>query len=156
MMDYHRQDRVEIRIARIFNTYGPRMALNDGRVVTNFILQALGAEAITVYGDGKQTRSFCFVDDMVDGLIRLMAAEGLNGPVNLGNPEEFTVLELAEKVIRMTDSRSKIVFKPLPEDDPVKRRPDITLARTRLGWSPKVSLEEGLKRAVAYFQKKLA
>jgi UDP-glucuronate decarboxylase len=155
MMDYHRQHKMDIRIARIFNTYGPRMALNDGRVVSNFILQALRGEDITVYGDGLQTRSFCFVDDMVDGLIRLMKAEDFIGPVNLGNPNEFTVLELAEKVIQMTKSRSKLIFKPLPQDDPTQRQPDISLAQSRLGWKPTVELEEGLKGAIAYFEKKL-
>lgn len=155
MMDYHRQHKMDIRIARIFNTYGPRMALNDGRVVSNFILQALRGEAITVYGDGLQTRSFCFVDDMVDGLIRLMKAEDFIGPVNLGNPNEFTVLELAEKVIQLTGSRSKIVYKALPQDDPTQRQPDIALAQSRLGWKPTVELEEGLKGTIAYFEKKL-
>jgi UDP-glucuronate decarboxylase len=155
MMDYHRQHRMDIRIARIFNTYGPRMALNDGRVVSNFILQALRGEAITVYGDGLQTRSFCFVDDMVDGLIRLMKAEDFIGPVNLGNPNEFTVLELAEKVIQMTKSRSKLIFKPLPQDDPTQRQPDISLAQSRLGWKPTVELDEGLKATIEYFEKKL-
>jgi UDP-glucuronate decarboxylase len=155
MMDYHRQHKMDIRIARIFNTYGPRMALNDGRVVSNFILQALRGEAITVYGDGLQTRSFCFVDDMVDGLIRLMKAEDFIGPVNLGNPNEFTVLELAEKVIQMTKSRSKLIFKPLPQDDPTQRQPDISLAQSRLGWKPTVELEEGLAAAIFYFEKKL-
>ena len=155
MMDYHRQYQVEIRIVRIFNTYGPRMAVNDGRVVSNFILQALQGKEITVYGDGSQTRSFCYVDDLIEGIIRMMEAPGLTGPVNLGNPEEFTVLELAEKVIALTGSRSKIVYKPLPQDDPTQRRPDISLAKKFLSWEPKTRLEEGLKRAVAYFEEYL-
>jgi len=155
MMDYHRQHKMDIRIARIFNTYGPRMALNDGRVVSNFILQALRGGEITVYGDGRQTRSFCYVDDMVDGLIALMAAGDFIGPVNLGNPNEFTVLELAEKVIKLTRSASSIAYKSLPEDDPTQRQPDIALARERLGWKPTVELEEGLKSTIAYFEKKI-
>jgi UDP-glucuronate decarboxylase len=155
MMDYHRQHKVDIRIARIFNTYGPRMAVHDGRVVTNFIVQALEGEEITVYGEGKQTRSFCYVDDMVEGLIKLMNAEKLTAPVNLGNPKEFTILELAKKVIKRTGSKSRIVFRPLPQDDPIQRQPDITLAQSRLGWQPKIALDEGLERTVAYFQKKL-
>jgi len=155
MMDYHRQYKIDIRIVRIFNTYGPRMALNDGRVVSNFILQALRGDDITVYGDGKQTRSFCYVDDLVDGLMRAMRAEDMIGPVNLGNPNEFTVLDLAEKVIRMTKSRSKIVFNPLPEDDPTQRQPDITLAREKLGWQPTVELEAGIQKTIAYFTEKL-
>lgn len=155
MMDYHRQHKVDICIARIFNTYGPRMALNDGRVVSNFIVQALRGEEITVYGDGRQTRSFCFVTDMVDGLIRMMQTDGFTGPVNLGNPIEFTILELAEKVIKLTGSRSEIVFKPLPQDDPVQRQPDISLAKSRLGWQPKVELEEGLKSTIAYFEERI-
>lgn len=155
MMDYHRQYKVDIRIARIFNTYGDRMAINDGRVISNFIVQALRGEDLTVYGDGSQTRSFCYVDDMVGGLIKLMEMEGFIGPVNLGNPGEFTILELAEKVIRLTGARSKIVFKPLPSDDPTQRQPDISLAKSRLGWEPKVKLEDGLKKTIAYFAKKL-
>jgi len=155
MMDYHRQHRVEICIVRIFNTYGPRMALNDGRVVTNFIIQALKGDEITVYGDGKQTRSFCYVDDMIDGMTRMIQTENFIGPVNLGNPNEFTILELAEKIIKLTDSKSKIIFKPLPQDDPIQRQPDITLANSKLGWKPKVDLEEGLKRTIRYFQGKI-
>jgi UDP-glucuronate decarboxylase len=156
MMDYHRQNRVAVKIARIFNTYGPRMALNDGRVVSNFIIQALRGEDITVYGDGSQTRSFCFVNDMIDGLIRLMAtsAEFL-GPVNIGNPDEFRIVDLAEMTIRMTNSPSKIVFRPLPQDDPLQRKPDITLAGEMLGWKPAIALEEGLKRTIEYFKQRV-
>ncbi len=152
MMDYHRQNNVDIRIIRIFNTYGPRMAENDGRVVSNFILQALRNEDITVYGDGSQTRSFCYVDDLVEGMIRMME-NGLNfiGPVNLGNPVENTILEFAEKIITITGSKSRIVNKPLPQDDPKQRRPDITLAREKLGWQPVVDLNDGLKKTAAYF-----
>jgi UDP-glucuronate decarboxylase len=156
MMDYHRQHKVDIRIVRIFNTYGPRMAPNDGRVVSNFILQALQANEITIYGDGSQTRSFCYVDDMVEGIVRMMDAGGLTGPVNLGNPEEFSVLELARKVIALTGSRSKIVRKPLPQDDPTQRRPDIALAKKKLSWEPGVGLEEGLKKTISYFEKLLS
>ena len=153
MMDYRRQNRVNTKIARIFNTYGSRMAVNDGRVVSNFIVQALTHRDITVYGDGSQTRSFCYVDDMIDGLIRLMAAPAdFSGPVNLGNPREFTILELAERVIGMTGSRAKIIFKPLPPDDPVQRKPDIGMARETLGWQPKISLEEGIEKTIAYFR----
>ena len=155
-MDYHRQSRVDVRIVRIFNTYGPRMLADDGRVVSNFIVQALRGDAITVYGDGSQTRSFCFVDDLVDGLVRMMENEGFIGPVNLGNPREFTILELAKKVIAMTGSRSKIVLKPLPSDDPTQRQPDITLAQQKLGWQPKMDADEGLKMTIDYFRKELA
>jgi UDP-glucuronate decarboxylase len=155
MFDYHRQHGVGIKVARIFNTYGPRMALNDGRVVSNFIIQALSNQDLTVYGDGEQTRSFCYVDDLVDGLVRLMECDGFTGPVNLGNPGEFTILQLAQTVIRMTSSRSKVVFKPLPSDDPLQRKPDIALARQTLGWEPRVPLEQGLSRTIAYFEKKL-
>ncbi|OGD21790.1 MAG: NAD-dependent dehydratase [Candidatus Aminicenantes bacterium RBG_16_63_16] len=155
MKDYSRQNRVDIRIARIFNTYGPRMAVDDGRVVSNFIVQALRGQSLTVYGDGTQTRSFCFYADLIDGLVRLMNAEGLQGPVNLGNPGEFTVLELAEKVQRLTGSRSRVEFRPLPSDDPVKRCPDISLARAKLDWEPRVALEEGLGRTIPYFREKL-
>jgi UDP-glucuronate decarboxylase len=156
MMDYHRQNGVAVKIARIFNTYGPRMALNDGRVVSNFIVQALRGEDITVYGDGSQTRSFCFVDDMMEGLIRMMAtpAEFL-GPVNIGNPDEFRIADLAEMTIRMTNSPSKIVFRPLPQDDPLQRKPDITLAGEMLGWKPAVPLEEGLRRTIEYFKQRV-
>ena len=155
MMDYHRQNRVDIRIVRVFNTYGPRMAINDGRVVSNFIVQALRNEPLTIYGDGSQTRSFCYVSDLIEGLCRMMDAEGLTGPLNLGNPGEFTISELAEKVIRLTQSRSKITHKPRPSDDPLHRRPDISLAREKLGWEPKVSLEEGLAQTIDYFKERL-
>lgn len=151
-MDYHRQNRVDIRIARIFNTYGPRMLPNDGRVVSNFIVQALKGEPLTVYGKGSQTRSFCYVDDLVEGLIRLMDQETTVGPVNLGNPDEFTILELAEQVRALTGSRSEIRFLPLPSDDPTQRQPDIGRARETLGWAPRVPLAEGLRRTVAYFE----
>ncbi len=151
MMDYHRQNRVDIRIARIFNTYGPRMALEDGRVVSNFIAQALQGQDITVFGDGSQTRSFCYVDDLVEGLMRLMDQEGMTGPVNLGNPAETTILDFARRIVELTGSRSKLVFKPLPSDDPRQRQPDITLARERLAWEPKVNIDAGLKRTIDYF-----
>lgn len=152
--DYHRQHKLMIKVARIFNTYGPRMHPHDGRVVSNFIVQALRGEDITVYGDGSQTRSFCYVDDLVDGLIRLMnSPDDFTGPVNLGNPSEFSILELADKVIELTGSSSKITFKALPQDDPLQRRPDISLASSVLQWKPVVSLEEGLKRTVEYFRK---
>jgi UDP-glucuronate decarboxylase len=155
--DYHRQHGVRIKVARIFNTYGPRMHPDDGRVVSNFIIQALRDEPITIYGDGSQTRSFGYVDDLVDGIMRLMASEdSLLGPVNLGNPDEMTVRELAEKVVDMTGSHSRLIFKPLPVDDPKQRRPDITLARQKLNWTPKVPLSEGLARTVAYFQSVMA
>jgi len=154
--DYHRQHGLPIKVARIFNTYGPRMHPNDGRVVSNFIVQALRNEPITLYGDGSQTRSFCYVDDLIEGLIRLMESPpDFTGPVNLGNPAEFTIRELAEMVLRLTGSRSTIVFRPLPADDPRQRQPDITLARSRLGWEPKVPLEEGLRRTIAYFRELL-
>jgi UDP-glucuronate decarboxylase len=148
--DYHRSHGMEIRVARIFNTYGPRMAENDGRVVSNFILQALQGEDITVYGDGSQTRSFCYVSDLIDGFYRLMNSE-ITGPVNLGNPGEFTMLELAEKTIQLTNSKSKIVYKPLPEDDPRQRKPEISLAKSKLDWQPTITLEEGLKKTIEYF-----
>jgi UDP-glucuronate decarboxylase len=156
--DYHRQHGLDVRVARIFNTYGPRMHPNDGRVVSNFIMQALKGEQITVYGDGRQTRSFCFVDDLIEGLIRFMDlpkggdGAGFPGPINIGNPTEFTMIELAEKVIDLTGSRSSIVHKPLPSDDPMQRKPDISLANERLGWQPTVSLEDGLKKTIAYFE----
>ncbi|MGE5893485.1 MAG: UDP-glucuronic acid decarboxylase family protein [bacterium] len=151
--DYHRQHRMKIKVARIFNTYGPRMHPNDGRVVSNFIVQALKGENITVYGDGSQTRSFCFVDDMVEGFVRLMnSPDDLTGPVNLGNPKEFTILDLAEKTIAMTRSRSKIAFMPLPPDDPRQRQPDISLAQKILQWTPGIELEEGLQKTVEYFK----
>ncbi len=150
--DYHRQHGIRIKVARIFNTYGPRMHPEDGRVVSNFIVQALGSRDVTVYGDGSQTRSFCYVDELVDGLIRLMdSATELTGPINLGNPAEFTIADLAQKIINFTNSRSRLVFRPLPENDPIQRRPDITLAREWLQWEPRVSLEEGLARTVSYF-----
>jgi UDP-glucuronate decarboxylase len=156
MMDYHRQNNVTVKIVRIFNTYGPRMALNDGRVVSNFIVQALRGKDLTVYGDGSQTRAFCYVDDMTDGIIRMMASpDDFLGPVNLGNPEEFSILELAETIIRLTGIKSKISFNPLPQDDPTQRKPDITLAGNMLGWEPKVGLEEGLEKTIAYFRKVL-
>ncbi len=152
MMDYHRQNKVDIRIVRIFNTYGPRMAISDGRVVSNFIVQALRNDPITVYGDGSQTRSFCYVSDMIDGCIKMMQCEGFQGPVNLGNPREFSIRSLADVVLEMTQSTSKIVHKPLPEDDPVQRQPDISLAKERLGWEPRVDLREGMGRTVDYFR----
>lgn len=155
MMDYHRQNRVDIRIIRIFNTYGPRMAPNDGRVVSNFILQALRNEDITIYGDGKQSRAFCYVDDLVEGMIRMMNTENFTGPVNLGNPYEFTILDLAQKLIRLTGSQSKIIFEPLPPDDPRQRQPNISLAKEKLGWEPRVPLEEGLRKTVDYFKQLL-
>lgn len=155
MMDYYRQNKVDIRIVRIFNTYGPRMHVNDGRVVSNFIVQALRGEEITVYGKGTQTRSFCYVSDLVDGLIRMMQQDTFIGPVNMGNPGEFTMLELAEKVIKLTKSKSKIVYKPLPSDDPKQRQPNITVAKKELKWSPTVELDEGLQKTVEYFKKKL-
>jgi len=151
--DYRRQHKLRIKVARIFNTYGPRMHPNDGRVVSNFIEQALKGAPITVYGDGKQTRSFCYVDDLIDALVRLMAtSDDFTGPVNLGNPQEFTILELARKVIANTGSRSEIVFKPLPSDDPVQRQPDISLAKQMLQWEPVVALNEGLRRTISYFR----
>lgn len=150
--DYHRQLNLEIKVARIFNTYGPRMHPNDGRVVSNFVVQALKGEPITIFGDGSQTRSFCYVDDLVDALMRLMGTpKEVTGPINLGNPDECTMLELAERVVELTGSRSQIVFRSLPADDPRRRKPDITLARERLGWQPHVPLSEGLKRTVEYF-----
>jgi UDP-glucuronate decarboxylase len=150
--DYHRQNRLKIKVARIFNTYGPRMHPNDGRVVSNFILQALRNEPITVYGEGQQTRSFCYVDDLIDALFRLMnSPDDLTGPINLGNPEEFTILQLAQKIIDLTHSRSEIIFRPLPEDDPLQRCPDITLAKARLAWAPRIPLEQGLSKTITYF-----
>jgi UDP-glucuronate decarboxylase len=150
--DYHRENRVDIRVARIFNTYGPRMLPNDGRVVSNFIVQALKGEDLTVYGDGMQTRSFCFVGDLIDGLLRFMKQTETVGPLNLGNPDEFTMLRLAELTLKLVGGKSKIVFQPLPADDPKQRRPDIALARKVLKWKPGVALEEGLKRTIAYFR----
>jgi UDP-glucuronate decarboxylase len=153
--DYHNQNKVDIRVIRIFNTYGPRMHPNDGRVVSNFIVQALRGDDITLYGDGAQTRSFCYVDDLIEGMVRMMNVEGFVGPVNIGNPGEFTIRELAEMVVRLTKSSSKLVFKPLPRDDPRQRQPDITLAKARLGWEPTIALEEGLARTIDYFRKNL-
>lgn len=154
--DYYRQENVDIKVVRIFNTYGPRMHPNDGRVVSNFIVQALKGENITMYGDGSQTRSFCYVDDLIEGFVRMMATEkGVTGPINLGNPGEFTMLELAEKVIQLTGSKSKLVFMPLPTDDPKQRQPNIQLAKENLGWEPKVDLEDGLKETISYFKKLL-
>mgnify|MGYP006400104947 CR=1 FL=1 len=151
--DYHRQHAVDIKVARIFNTYGPRMHPSDGRVVSNFIVQALQDGDISIYGDGSQTRSFCYVDDLIEGIVRLMNTEqGITGPINIGNCGEFTMLELAEKVIRLTNSSSKLIFKPLPPDDPRQRRPDIALAKEKLAWQPSVSLEEGLKKTIEYFE----
>jgi UDP-glucuronate decarboxylase len=152
MFDYHRENNVDIRVARIFNTYGPRMRPDDGRVVSNFILQALRGEPITIFGDGSQTRSFCYVDDTVDALIRLMNQDEITGPVNIGNPDERTIKEIAELIVELTDSSSKIIYKPLPIDDPERRRPDITLAEEKLGWLPTVSLEQGLPLAIEYFR----
>ena len=155
MFDYHRQYGVEIRVARIFNTYGPRMAAGDGRVVSNFIVQALRGGDVTIHGDGSQTRSFCYVDDLVEGLVRLMSCEGFTGPVNLGNPVELTIRELAEAVIRMTGSRSRLVYAPTPADDPLRRWPDVSLARERLGWECHVPLEAGLANTISYFEGRL-
>lgn len=153
--DYHRQHNMEIRVVRIFNTYGPRMAENDGRVVSNFIISALKNEPIEVYGDGSQTRSFCYVSDLIEAIYRMMNTEDFMGPVNIGNPGEFTIMELADKVIKLTGSKSKVVHLPLPQDDPKQRRPDISLAKEKLGWEPKVLLDEGLKYTVEYFRKYL-
>ncbi len=152
--DYHRQNGLEIKVIRIFNTYGPRMHPNDGRVVSNFIMQALRGNDITIFGDGLQTRSFCYVDDLIDGMMRMMNSEkDFLGPVNIGNPGEFTMLELAELVLKIVGGHSKIIFQPLPQDDPKKRKPDITLAKEKLQWEPKVSLEDGLKETISYFRK---
>lgn len=153
--DYHRQNKVDIRVMRIFNTYGPRMHPNDGRVVSNFIVQALKGVDITIYGDGLQTRSFCYVDDNIEGMIRLMNKDDFLGPVNIGNPGEFTIKELAEKIILMTNSKSKLIFNPLPSDDPKQRKPDISLANEMLGWIPTVALEDGLKKTIEYFKNNL-
>jgi UDP-glucuronate decarboxylase len=155
MMDYHRQNNVDIKIVRIFNTYGPRMLADDGRVVSNFIVQALKGEDITVYGKGSQTRSFCYVDDLIDGMVRMMNSENFIGPVNLGNPEEYTILELAKLIISMTGSKSRVAYKALPSDDPRQRMPDITLAKEKLGWKPAISVDEGLKKTIEYFRKEL-
>jgi len=154
--DYKRQHNLKIKVIRIFNTYGPRMSPDDGRVISNFIVQALKREDITVYGDGSQTRSFCYVDEMVEGIIKMMdSRDKFNGPVNLGNPREFTILELAEKIISFTNSKSKIIYKPLPEDDPIQRKPNIDLAKKELNWEPKISFEEGIKKTIEYFERLL-
>ncbi|MEA2036310.1 MAG: UDP-glucuronic acid decarboxylase family protein [Nanoarchaeota archaeon] len=152
MFDYHRQNKIDIRVIRIFNTYGPRMAKDDGRVVSNFITQAIQGNDITVYGDGKQTRSFCYISDMIEGFVRMMNNKEYIGPVNLGNPIEFTILELAGKAIELTNSKSKTIFQDLPEDDPQQRRPDIALAKEKIGWEPKIQLNEGLKKTIDYFK----
>ncbi|MEJ2048862.1 MAG: SDR family oxidoreductase [Calditrichota bacterium] len=152
MMDYHRQNMVDIKIIRIFNTYGPNMAPNDGRVVSNFIMQAIQNKDITIYGEGKQTRSFCYIDDLIEGTIRMMSSDNFIGPVNIGNPHEFTIINLAKKIIEITGSRSKIRFEPLPPDDPIQRQPDISLIKEKVGWQPKVSLDNGLKKTIAYFE----
>jgi UDP-glucuronate decarboxylase len=155
MINYHQQNNVDIRIIRIFNTYGPRMAMKDGRVVSNFIIQALQGEPISIYGNGEHTRSFCYVSDLVEGAVKMMEQEDLTGPVNLGNPKEIKIIELAESILKLTGSKSKIIFHPLPEDDPVRRKPDITLAKKNLNWQPQVSLDDGLKETIHYFEKKL-
>ena len=154
-MDYHRQNNVDVRIVRIFNTYGPRMLMNDGRVVSNFIVQALKGEDITIYGDGSQTRSFCYVDDLIEGFVRMMNQDKIIGPVNIGNPGEFTMLELAKEVLDLTGSKSKIVHKPLPGDDPKMRRPNIDLAKSALGWEPTIPLRQGLEKTIVYFEELL-
>ena len=154
-MDYHRQNNVDIRIVRIFNTYGPRMLMNDGRVVSNFIVQALKGEDLTIYGDGSQTRSFCYVDDLIEGFVRMMNQDKIIGPVNIGNPGEFTMLELAKEVLDLTGSKSKIVYKPLPGDDPKMRRPNIGLAKSALGWEPTIPLRQGLEKTIVYFEELL-
>tara|TARA_R110001592_G_scaffold133910_1_gene349387 strand:- start:1847 stop:2791 length:945 start_codon:yes stop_codon:yes gene_type:complete len=149
--DYHQQNRVDIRVIRIFNTYGPRMQIDDGRVVSNFVVQALRGEPITLYGDGSQTRSFCYYEDLIRGMMAMMDCDGFTGPVNIGNPGEFTIRELAETVIRLTGSSSELVFKPLPQNDPTRRKPDISVAKDKLAWEPRIDLEEGLKPTIAYF-----
>ncbi|MBR1744575.1 MAG: SDR family oxidoreductase [Fibrobacter sp.] len=154
-MDYHRQNNVDIRIVRIFNTYGPRMLMNDGRVVSNFIVQALKGEDLTIYGDGSQTRSFCYVDDLIEGFVRMMNQDKIIGPVNIGNTGEFTMLELAKEVLDLTGSKSKIVYKPLPGDDPKMRRPNIDLAKSALGWEPTIPLRQGLEKTIVYFEELL-
>jgi UDP-glucuronate decarboxylase len=152
--DYHRQHQTDIKVVRIFNTYGPRMHPNDGRVVSNFIVQALQGKDITIYGDGQQTRSFCYVDDLIDAMIKMMNSEkGFIGPVNIGNPGEFTMLQLAEMVLMLSNSKSKIIYQPLPSDDPKQRQPNIDLAKDKLGWQPKVELKDGLRETIAYFKK---
>lgn len=152
-LDYHRQNHVDIKVIRIFNTYGPRMDPNDGRVISNFIVQALKGEDITIYGDGRQTRSFCYVDDLIEGMYRMMNSEGFTGPVNIGNPGEFTMLELADKIIELTGSESRITYLPLPSDDPAQRRPVIELAKEKLDWEPEIALEEGLRKTIEYFRR---
>ena len=152
MMDYHRQNRVDIKIIRIFNTYGPNMAPNDGRVVSNFIMQALQNKDITIYGEGKQTRSFCYIDDLIEGTIRMMSSDNFIGPVNIGNPHEFTIIDLAKKIMKITGSKSKIKFETLPPDDPIQRQPDITLIKEKLDWRPRISLDQGLKKTITYFE----
>ena len=152
MMDYHRQNRVDIKIIRIFNTYGPNMAPNDGRVVSNFIMQALQNKDITIYGEGKQTRSFCYIDDLIEGTIRMMSSDNFIGPVNIGNPHEFTIIDLAKKIMKITGSKSKIKFETLPPDDPIQRQPDITLIKEKLDWQPRISLDQGLKKTITYFE----
>jgi len=154
-MDYHRQNKVDIKIVRIFNTYGPRMALNDGRVVSNLVIQALRKEPLTIYGDGLQTRSFCYVSDLIEGLFSIMHSENILGPLNLGNPEEHTILELAEIILKLTQSSSTIEHKPLPSDDPIRRCPDISSVKEKIGWMPKIELEKGLQKTIDYFQEKL-
>lgn len=153
--DYQRQEKVEVRVVRIFNTYGPQMLENDGRVVSNFVVQALQGNDLTVYGEGNQTRSFCYVDDLVDGMIKMMNQDEFYGPVNLGRPEEYTILEIAEKVLSMIETKSKIVFKPLPSDDPTKRRPNIALAKDKLNWEPTTPFDEGLSKTIEYFKNKI-
>lgn len=155
MMDYYRQNKVDIKIIRIFNTYGPRMAIDDGRVISNFIVQALRGEDLTVYGDGSQSRSFCYVSDLIQAMIKMMETEDLIGPLNLGNPKEFTILEVAEKTIKLVNSSSKIVHKPLPSDDPKRRSPNTSLAKEKLGWEPTIDLEDGLLKTIDYFKEKL-
>jgi len=155
MMDYHRQNAVDIKIVRIFNTYGPRMAINDGRVISNFIVQALRGENLTVFGDGTQTRSFCYVSDLIEGIVRMVETNDFIGPVNLGNPIELSILEIANKILLITESQSRIVFKPLPPDDPDRRCPDISIAKKVLNWAPRVSLDEGLGKTIEYFREKL-
>ena len=155
MFDFHRQHKVDIRVIRIFNTYGPRMAENDGRVVSNFIIQALKDEDITIYGDGNQTRSFCYVDDLIRGMIKLMNTENFTGPVNVGNDGEYTILELAQMIIELSNSSSKIIFKPLPSDDPIKRKPDLTLAKEKLGYQPTINIKDGLLKTIKYFENKI-
>jgi len=153
--DYHRSNNVDIRVVRIFNTYGPRMLADDGRVVSNFVVQALKGEDITIYGDGSQTRSFCYVDDLIEGFVRLMNTEDITGPVNIGNPGEFTMLELAEKVMAQVGGPSKLVYRPLPQDDPLQRQPDITIAKDRLGWGPTIDLDAGLAKTIEYFRERV-